>query len=207
MQGLLASQVKPDDSHLNQSLINVSIMKIQKSTQKIQETTKKGVEKKHKLPKLNTRYEAFANSILRCNTQHQAAVDAGFGHKTADLQGHRLIRNERVMAYLAYHRALLAVKNKVTLEDVVPTLRQIRDENKVKSPSIAVQACTELAKIGRLYTDQVLADSKPSFIGISINTGDGLVKVGSSDSVPKQINSKTVDVVPSNTKLVDFKRF
>lgn len=130
-----------------------------------------------KPPKLKPRYQAYADSILRCQTQRQAALDAGFPTKRADVQAHRMSRNENIISYIGYHRSLLAEKNNVTLEDVVPTLRQIRDDNKTKRPQVAVQACAELAKIGRLYTDQVGADSRPAFIGISINMGEGTVKM------------------------------
>ncbi len=130
-----------------------------------------------KTPKLKPSYQVYADSILRCETQRQSALDAGYPIKSADTQANRMSKNAKVIAYIEYHRALLAEKNNVTLEDVVPTLRQIRDDNKTKRPQVSVNACAELAKIGRLYTDQALADSRPTFVGISINMGEGTVKM------------------------------
>ena len=130
-----------------------------------------------KIPKLKPSYQAYADSILRCQTQRQSALNAGFAIKTADTQANRMSKNAKVIAYIEYHRALLAEKNSVTLEDVIPTLRQIRDDNKTKRPQVSVQACAELSKIGRLYTDQVGADSRPAFVGISINMVEGTVKM------------------------------
>ncbi len=145
-----------------------------------------------KTPKLKPSYQAYADSILRCETQRQSALNAGFTTKTADTQANRMSKNVKVLAYIEYHRALLAEKNSVTLEDVVPTLRQIRDDNKTKRPQVAVQACAELAKIGRLYTDEAFADSRPAFVGISINMGEGTVKMVSTGA--NKDKTETIDV-------------
>lgn len=111
-----------------------------------------------KVPKLKPSYEKYAESILNGKTQRQAGLDAGFPLKRADTQANRMGKNDKVKAYLAYHRQIQALKNNVTREDVVPFLRKIRDDNLKKRPQVSVNACAELAKIGRMYEPATIAN-------------------------------------------------
>lgn len=111
-----------------------------------------------KAPTLKPSYQAYADSILNRETQRQSALNAGFGIKTADTQANRMSKNEKVVAYIAYHRRLQTIKNDITREDVVPVLRKIIADNKDKRPQLAVSACAELSKIGKLYEPAAIAN-------------------------------------------------
>lgn len=46
----------------------------------------------------NSRYEKFAQAVFSGKSQKDAAIEAGFSPRTADLTGYRLIRNDKIMA-------------------------------------------------------------------------------------------------------------
>ncbi len=115
-------------------------------------------KKPTQIPKLKPRYQVYADGILLCLTQRKAAEGAGYKTKSADKQADRMSKNKDIIAYIAYHRRLQTLKNDVTREDVVPILRKIRDDNLEMRPQVSVAACSELAKIGKLYEPAAIAN-------------------------------------------------
>lgn len=142
-------------------------------------------------PKIRPKYQAYADSILKGNTQRQAGLDAGCSSIRADSQSYRMGQNDQVQAYIAYHRAILAERNKITIDEIVANTREIiercmqhapvldRKGNQVYvetadgvltpaytfQPASAIKGNELLARLGGLLND-VSPDTGHTFIGI-----------------------------------------
>lgn len=135
------------------------------------------IAKNHtKAPQLKPKYQLYADSILQLKTQRQSALDAGIPKKRADTQANRMSKNDKVIAYIRYHRDLQATRNEVSLEDVVPTLRKIRDDNVKTRPHVSVSACAELSKIGRLYEPTVINNTVVTHNALTIVHAPGAME-------------------------------
>lgn len=86
------------------------------------------------------------------------------------------MKNDDIRAHIAYHQALMADALQIELKDVVPTLRRIRDDNEYKRPNVSVQACGELAKIGRLYESTVVNSTVITHNSLMVIHADGVIE-------------------------------
>lgn len=111
-----------------------------------------------KLPHLSPRHHKFVEAYLTGQSVRQSAIIAGYSKRSASSLSYRLMGNDGIAAHILYHQQLADKELQVKLKDVVPTLRKIRDDNKDKRPHVAVSACAELAKIGRLYEPAAIAN-------------------------------------------------
>jgi phage terminase small subunit len=76
-------------------------------------------------PKLTTRQALFVSEILVDGNASAAARRAGYSHKTAEEQGHRLSRNVHVAAEIAKRQAKRLAINEVSSERVIAQLAAI----------------------------------------------------------------------------------
>ena len=134
-----------------------------------------------KPPQLPPQRKRFADAFLAGENQTQAALVAGYSSKGARNQGVRLITNARIEAYIAFHQSELAKRNEIKLDEIVLGIREVIDKCKVSRPYQSAQllkAYELLAKMGGFMRDQGIdPDSRPAFVGISINMGEGTVKM------------------------------
>lgn len=111
-----------------------------------------------KLPSITPKHLKFVEAYLKGESATQAAIIAGYSKRSANNHGYTLVRNSGIAAHIAYHQKSVTDNLRVTLEDVVPVLREIIADNKDKRPQVVVSACAELAKIGRLYEPAAIAN-------------------------------------------------
>lgn len=150
-----------------------------------------------KLPQLSPRRKRFADAYLAGKNQTEASIEAGYSIKTATVKASSLLTIVDIREYIAFHQSELAKRNQIKLDEIVLGIREVIDKCKVSKPYQSAQllkAYELLAKMGGFMKDQGIdADSRPAFVGISINMGEGTVKMVSTQA--------------NKDKLSDFKRY
>ena len=114
------------------------------------------IKKPEKLPKLRPRQVEFCRGYVLTGNATKAYIDAGYSTNGAQPSSSALLLNPMVKEYLAHLEQLANEELQITLKDVVPTLRRIKDKNEDERPHVSVSACAELSKIGRLYEPTVV---------------------------------------------------
>lgn len=134
-----------------------------------------------KPPQLPPQRKRFADAFLAGKNQTEASIEAGYSPNGARNQGVRLITNEGIEAYISYHQSELARRNEIKLDEIVLGIRGVIDKCKASKPYQSAQllkAYELLAKMGGFMREQGIdPDNRPAFVGISINMGEGTVKM------------------------------
>lgn len=141
-----------------------------------------------KPPQLPPQRKRFADAFLAGKNQTQASIEAGYSTKTATVKASSLLTIVDIKEYIAFHQSELAKRNEIKLDEIVLGIREVIDKCKVSKPYQSAQllkAYELLAKMGGFMKDQGIdPDSRPAFVGISINMGEGTVKVVSAGGNP-----------------------
>jgi len=156
------------------------------------------------LKPLPKKYQLFADGMIEHGNGRKAAIDAGYAEKSASVAASRLKKNAKISAYLTEINAISSEKSCVTQEYVLETLKEMVERcmqkarvlNKkgeqiwIETPSgdivpaytfNSAGAAKGLELLGKhLGTFEKGSDpdgNRPAFVGISINMGDGTVKM------------------------------
>lgn len=134
-----------------------------------------------KLPQLSPQRKRFADAFLAGMNQTEASIEAGYSTKTATVKASSLLTIVDIKAYISYHQSETAKRNEIKLDEIVLGIREVISKCKVSKPYQSAQllkAYELLAKMGGFMRDQGIdPDSRPAFVGISINMGEGTVKM------------------------------
>jgi len=153
---------------------------------------------------LSTKYQLFVDGIVEHGNITRAAKDAGYSERSAHVQGSRLMKHVKIRAYLAQINEISSAKAGVTQQYVITNLKEMVDRcmqharvldkkgNQVyiETPSGdivpaytfnsagAAKGLELLGKhLGTFDKDAAKEDERPAFVGISINMGEGTVKM------------------------------
>lgn len=153
---------------------------------------------------LSTKYQLFADGIVEHGNITRAAKDAGYSERSAHVQGSRLMKNVKIKAYLAQVRDISSANSGITHEYVISTLKEMVErcmqhakvldkkgqqvyietgEGKLVpaytfNAAGAAKGLELLGKnLGTFDKDAAKEDERPAFVGISINMGNGTVKM------------------------------
>ncbi len=157
-----------------------------------------------KIEPLTTKYQLFADAIIEHGNITKAAKDAGYSERSAHVQGSRLMKNDKIRAYLARIGEISAGNSGVNHEYVLSTLKEMvercmqkakvldkkGDQIYIETPegnlvpaytfnaAGVAKGCELIGKhLGTFEGDGDKKDQRPAFVGISINMGDGTVKM------------------------------
>lgn len=84
--------------------------------------------------------------FVDCNAR-QAAIRAGYSEKSAEFQGSKLMAIPEIAAEMARIRKEMSEKSKLTREELLNDLKEIKDLNKKEFPSAALKAIEIIAKM------------------------------------------------------------
>lgn len=73
----------------------------------------------------NDKHEAFCLEYMKDSNRTQSAIRAGYSEKTAESQGSRLLRNDKVRARIDELQAEARERNRITLDEVVKFLADV----------------------------------------------------------------------------------
>jgi len=105
---------------------------------------------------LTPKQQRFCDEYLVDLNATQAAVRSGYSVKTADRQGHRLLRNAEVRAYVARRRGQLAGRAELDAAYVLARLRlEAERTGEDASHSARVAALNLLGKHLGMFVDKV----------------------------------------------------
>ncbi len=157
-----------------------------------------------KLEPLSVKYQLFADGVIEHGNITKAAKDAGYSERSAHVQGSRLMRHVKIKAYLAQISAISSAKSGITQEYVLHTLKEMVERCMQKAKVLdkkgdqvyietaagdivpaytfnsagAAKGLELLGKhLGTFEKDAAKEDERPAFVGISINMGEGTVKM------------------------------
>jgi len=103
---------------------------------------------------LSPQRKRFADAFLTGKSVEQAFIDAGYAPKSANSNSYRLMVNDGIKAYIAFHQAETAERNKITLDEIVRTTREIRDRCMQHRPVLDKKGQQVYGKLGPMYAFQ-----------------------------------------------------
>ena len=96
---------------------------------------------------MTPRHQIFADAKLRGETDTEAATTAGYAVRSAYNQGHRLMRNDEIIAYIALQRAQAAQNAALSVEWVLEALQADRlQATALGQPAAATTAAVHIGK-------------------------------------------------------------
>lgn len=146
----------------------------------------------------------FADGIIEHGHITRAAKDAGYAERSAHVQGSRLKNHPKIKAYLAQVSQISQEKSGVNSEYVISTLKEMVERCMQKAKVLdkkgeqvfietpsgdivpaytfnsagAAKGLELIGKhLGTFDKDKAKEDERPAFVGISINMGEGTVKM------------------------------
>ena len=161
-------------------------------------------DKTKELTTLSPEHLTFAQGILVHGNQTKAARDAGFSDKSARNAGYRLMKKADIRLFLDQAQAITTGKALVSHEYVLSNLREMVERcmqhaKVLDKKGAQVYIETADGKLVPAYTfnsagaakglellgkhlgtfekDAAKEDERPAFVGISINMGEGTVKM------------------------------
>lgn len=161
-------------------------------------------EKLTKIETLPPKYQIFADGMIEHGNGRKAAIDAGYARKSASVAASRLKKNAKIKAYLEEINAISSEKSCVTQEYVLVTLKEMVERCMQKAKVLdkkgqqiwietpsgeivpaytfnsagAAKGLELLGKhLGTFDKDTDRDGERPAFVGISINMGEGTVKM------------------------------
>ena len=165
---------------------------------------------------LSSQRQLFADGMIEHGNRTRAAKDAGYSERSARNAGYRLMKNEDIKAYLAQINEISTANSGVTHEYVLGTLKEMVERCMQKAKVLdkkgdqvyieaadgklvpaytfnsagAAKGLELLGKhLGTFEKDAAKEDERPAFVGISINMGEGTVKMiaGSPGTVKEEL--------------------
>lgn len=108
---------------------------------------------------MTPRQERFVSEYLIDLNATQAAIRAGYSPRSAEVEGHRLLRNAKVAALVSQNARRHAAKADVSAQDVLNGLYlEATREGDGASHGARVQAWGLLGKYHKLFVDRIEAD-------------------------------------------------
>ena len=162
---------------------------------------------------LSAKYQLFADGIIEHGNITKAAKDAGYSERSAHVQGSRLMKNVKIMTYLRQIGEISAGNSGVNHQYVLSTLKEMVERCMQKAKVLdkkgdqvyietakgdivpaytfnaagVAKGCELLGKhLGTFEGDGDKKDQRPAFVGISINMGDGTVKMIAGTGPPEK---------------------
>ena len=156
-----------------------------------------------KPPKLSPQRKRFADALLTGSNQTQSAVTAGYTPRSASVQADRLLKNDSIQAYIAFHELQIAERNRITQDEIVSGIREVIINLKVIRPYQSVpllKGYELLAKMGGYLREQGMdPEQRPAFVGINITMGKGKIEVthggGNSGGITKMSKPVKTDII------------
>ena len=123
--------------------------------------------------KLTPKQERFVQEYLVDLNATQAAIRAGYSKKTADRQGHRLLKKAEIAAAVEKGREKAKERTELTVDEVIGDLREVarRCMGDDFNPAGANRALELLGKHLGAFVDKV-EHSVPDGIEVRISWGD-----------------------------------
>jgi mevalonate kinase len=115
-----------------------------------------------KLDGLNEMQRAFASNYAASFNGAQAAIAAGYAKKSAEVQAYRLLRNDKIQAYLRSLRKEVRDKGLYSLEEYIADLKSAADLGRdLGQSATVVRAVEALAKaVGVQGSDKLQVDGQ-----------------------------------------------
>ena len=115
-----------------------------------------------KLDGLNEMQRAFASNYASSFNGAQAAIAAGYAKKSAEVQAYRLLRNDKVQAYMRSLRKEVRDKGLYSLEEYISDLKAAADLGRdLGQSATVVRAVEALAKaVGVQGSDKLQVDGE-----------------------------------------------
>jgi len=115
-----------------------------------------------KLDGLNEMQRAFASNYAASFNGAQAAIAAGYAKKSAEVQAYRLLRNDKIQAYLRGLRKEVRDKGLYSLEEYIADLKSAADLGRdLGQSATVVRAVEALAKaVGVQGSDKLQVDGQ-----------------------------------------------
>lgn len=115
-----------------------------------------------KLDGLNEMQRAFAANYAASFNGAQAAIAAGYAKKSAEVQAYRLLRNDKVQAYMRSLRQEVRDKGLYSLEEYIADLKSAADLGRdLGQSATVVRAVEALAKaVGVQGSDKLQVDGQ-----------------------------------------------
>lgn len=108
---------------------------------------------------LTPKQERFVSEYLIDLNATQAAIRAGYSPRSAEVEGHRLLRNAKVAQLISANARRHAAKADVSAQDVINGLYlEATREGEGASHGARVQAWGLLGKYHKLFVDRIEAD-------------------------------------------------
>ena len=105
---------------------------------------------------LTAKQQMFVKEYLVDLNATQAAIRAGYSKKTAEVQGHELLKKTLVAAAIQKQMDKRSKKIDITAEDVLSSIKDIRDKTlEAERWNEALKANEMLGKHLRLFTDKL----------------------------------------------------
>ena len=99
----------------------------------------------------NKKHKQFADEYLVDFNATQAAIRAGYSQKTAYSQGQRLLKNVEIKAYIQAEQDKSSETLKITREDILQDLLEIKDNNKTEGTVNSLKAIEIINKMLGYY--------------------------------------------------------
>lgn len=155
------------------------------------------------LLKLNPKQLRFAQEYVIDLNGKRATIEAGYSPKTAYSKSSQLLKIVKIKEYIASLEKETAKRNEIKLDEIVLGIREVISKCKASKPYQSAQllkAYELLAKMGGYLREQGIdQDQRPAFVGISINMGNGTVKMV---SVKDNLKEQPKDS-PKEQKVID----
>lgn len=108
---------------------------------------------------MTAKQERFVREYLIDLNATQAAIRAGYSPRSAEVEGHRLLRNAKVAASVSANARRHAAKADVSAQDVINGLYlEATREGEGASHGARVSAWVALGKYHKLFVDRIEAD-------------------------------------------------
>jgi hypothetical protein len=161
-----------------------------------------------KLDGLNEMQRQFASNYAASFNGAQAAIAAGYAKKSAEVQAYRLLRNDKVQAYLRSLRKEVRDKGLYSLEEYIADLKSAADLGRdLGQSATVVRAVEALAKaVGVQGSDKLQVDGQLNH-RVEIVVSDQALDVMSKNicayvfavSPPEDDEPDVIDVTPEES--------
>ena len=150
--------------------------------------------------KLTPRQHRFVLAYDLSGNATQSAKDAGYSERSAANHGTRMVENDAIiecLAVLAFkredeHRAIFATVVK-RVNDMTVRAEKENPPNAV----LAFKGLDQLAKLGRLYERDAHRPDVPSWTGVELDFGDGILRVVTGTGAETVTDANTIPRITS----------
>ncbi len=183
-------------------------------------------EKQVDIGSFSPKEKLFIQGMVEHGNATQSARDAGYSQKYAKQGGYKIAKRPRIKAYLAQIRAISTERSGVTQEYVINNLKEMVERCMQRAKVLdkkgdqvyietadgklvpaytfnsagAAKGLELLGKhLGTFDKDAAKEDERPAFVGISINMGEGTVKMVSAGGNSGGTLIESSETKPLNT--------